>query len=84
MVPGLLSLHGFLDEDEQRRLAAAIDAEPWSTLLRRRVQHYGHRYDYGGRGVRGVRAAAAAVGRRVSVTFRTVERPLNSAREPAP
>lgn len=53
MVPGLLRVDGFLDEDEQRRLAAAIDTAPWSTLLRRRVQHYGHRYDYGRRGVRG-------------------------------
>ncbi|MWA01998.1 hypothetical protein F8568_016785 [Actinomadura sp. LD22] len=40
-----------MDEDSQHRLAADIDAEPWQSQLRRRVQHYGHRYDYGSRGV---------------------------------
>lgn len=28
-----------------------IDAAEWSAELRRRVQHYGHRYDYGRRGL---------------------------------
>jgi alkylated DNA repair dioxygenase AlkB len=53
MVPGLLCVHRWLDEGGQRRLAADIDAAPWSSQLRRRVQHYGHRYDYGRRGVGG-------------------------------
>lgn len=35
---------------------ADIDAAPWSSQLRRRVQHYGHRYDYGSRGVDGAPA----------------------------
>ena len=53
MVPGLLCTHDWLDEDAQRRLITDIDAAPWSSQLRRRVQHYGHRYDYGSRGVGG-------------------------------
>jgi hypothetical protein len=52
-IPGLLCVRRWLDEDGQRRLAADIDAAPWSSQLRRRVQHYGHRYDYGSRGVDG-------------------------------
>src|SRR3954470_5009303 len=56
MVPGLLLLDRWLDEDGQRWLAAEIDAAPWSSGLRRRVQHYGHRYDYGSRGVGGAPA----------------------------
>jgi len=50
-VPGLSYLPGWLDEDAQRELLGRIDAAPWSAQLRRRVQHYGHRYDYGRRAV---------------------------------
>src|SRR5262245_24849865 len=46
-VPGLYYLAGWLDPDGQRALLAEIDASPWSTELRRRGQHYGHKYDYG-------------------------------------
>ncbi|GLZ06194.1 alpha-ketoglutarate-dependent dioxygenase AlkB [Actinomadura sp. NBRC 104412] len=56
MVPGLVCLDRWLDEDEQRRLVAEIDAAPWSSQLKRRVQHYGHRYDYGNRSVGGAPA----------------------------
>ncbi|MEV5572867.1 alpha-ketoglutarate-dependent dioxygenase AlkB [Spirillospora sp. NPDC052269] len=51
MIPGLLCTHDWLDEDGRRRLMADIDAAAWSSPLRRRVQHYGHHYDYGRRGV---------------------------------
>ncbi|MBO2453656.1 alpha-ketoglutarate-dependent dioxygenase AlkB [Actinomadura barringtoniae] len=40
-----------MDEEEQKRLADHIDAGQWSRELKRRVQHYGHRYEYGRRGV---------------------------------
>jgi alkylated DNA repair dioxygenase AlkB len=56
MVPGLLSVPRWLDEDGQRSLMADIDAASWASPLRRRVQHYGHRYDYGSRGVDGAPA----------------------------
>lgn len=51
-VPGLRYLAGWLDDGAGRRLLTAVDAAPWSTELKRRVQHYGRRYDYGRRAVR--------------------------------
>lgn len=56
-VPGLRHIGGWLDAVAGSALLARIDAEPWSAELRRRVQHYGHRYDYGRRSVAGGRAA---------------------------
>ena len=56
MIPGLLLVPCWLDEDGRRRLTADIDTAPWSSQLRRRVQHYGHRYDYASRGVGGTPA----------------------------
>lgn len=50
-VPGLSVLPDWLDAAECAVLLAAIDGEEWTSPLRRRVQHYGHRYDYGGRRV---------------------------------
>ncbi|WP_433472889.1 alpha-ketoglutarate-dependent dioxygenase AlkB [Spirillospora sp. CA-142024] len=49
--PGLRYLPGWLTPGEERDLAGRIDAAGWSEELRRRVQHYGHRYDYGRRGL---------------------------------
>ncbi|WP_299829800.1 alpha-ketoglutarate-dependent dioxygenase AlkB, partial [uncultured Roseobacter sp.] len=37
---------------EADRLVREIDAAPWRTDLKRRVQHYGYRYDYKARQVR--------------------------------
>jgi alkylated DNA repair dioxygenase AlkB len=48
-VIGLTYTPNFLTETEEAALVAAVDAEPWITELKRRVQHYGHRYDYRGR-----------------------------------
>lgn len=45
-VPGLCYLPSFLDQGGQRALLARIDAAPWRDDLKRRVQHYGYRYDY--------------------------------------
>ena len=36
----------FISAAEEGALAAAIDQQGWITDLRRRVQHYGYRYDY--------------------------------------
>jgi alkylated DNA repair dioxygenase AlkB len=49
MIAGLLYLPGYLDEHRERELLDTIDRQPWLTELRRRVQHYGYRYDYKGR-----------------------------------
>lgn len=45
-IPGLTLASAYLDDAEQSALLAVVDAQPWSAELRRRVQHYGHRYDY--------------------------------------
>lgn len=37
--------------EQHDRLVSIIDQQPWLTELRRRVQHYGYRYDYKGRAV---------------------------------
>lgn len=35
-----------INEKEEQELLKTIDSNPWMTVLRRRVQHYGYRYDY--------------------------------------
>ncbi|MFI0445850.1 alpha-ketoglutarate-dependent dioxygenase AlkB [Actinomadura sp. 6N118] len=50
-VPGLHYIADWISPDVGDPLLADIDVEPWSTQLKRRVQHYGHRYDYGRRSV---------------------------------
>jgi alkylated DNA repair dioxygenase AlkB len=50
-VQGLTYLPNFLTEEEQAELLWEIDARPWLTELRRRVQHYGYKYDYKARSV---------------------------------
>ena len=43
---GLIYAPHFLTEGEAEQLVAEIDARPWQDDLKRRVQHYGFRYDY--------------------------------------
>jgi alkylated DNA repair dioxygenase AlkB len=50
-VPGLKYIAGFVSDLEEVSLLGAVDAGPWRTDLRRRVQHYGYRYDYKARKV---------------------------------
>ncbi|MEU6272785.1 alpha-ketoglutarate-dependent dioxygenase AlkB [Streptomyces populi] len=59
-VPGLRHIDGWLGPDACREMLARIENEAWSTELRRRVQHYGHRYDYGRRSVAAAPRTAAA------------------------
>lgn len=49
---GLLYRSGYLTIAEEASLVAWIDAAPWRDDLRRRVQHYGYRYDYKARRAR--------------------------------
>jgi alkylated DNA repair dioxygenase AlkB len=51
MVPGLHYAAGWVDGETEQALLEHIDSHEWITELRRRVQHYGHRYDYGSRAV---------------------------------
>ena len=45
-IPGLKYVSGFVTEKNEAALLAAVAAEPWLADLKRRVQHYGYRYDY--------------------------------------
>lgn len=45
-VPGLTYARGVLEPDVEVRLLGEVDAQPWLDDLKRRVQHYGYRYDY--------------------------------------
>jgi alkylated DNA repair dioxygenase AlkB len=50
-VPGLLYVRDLLMTAEESALVQLIDGQPWSSELRRRVQHYGWHYDYRRRAV---------------------------------
>lgn len=50
-IPGLLCVPEYLSPEEEQRLTSQIDNSPWLTDLKRRVQHYGWRYDYKKRAV---------------------------------
>ncbi len=50
-IPGLTYIPGFITQDEEHALIAAIDTQPWLNDLKRRVQHYGYKYDYKARSV---------------------------------
>lgn len=45
-IAGLRYLPDYITPDEEAALLAIIDQQPWLTDLKRRVQHYGYRYDY--------------------------------------
>lgn len=45
-IDGLIYIPDFITKEEERALIDNIDAQPWLTDLKRRVQHYGYRYDY--------------------------------------
>jgi alkylated DNA repair dioxygenase AlkB len=50
-ISGLRYLQNFIDADTEAKLLATIDQQPWLHDLKRRVQHYGWRYDYKARGI---------------------------------
>lgn len=50
-IPGLTYIPAFIDSNQENDLLRTIDAQPWITELKRRVQHYGYRYDYKARNV---------------------------------
>ena len=45
-VPGLTYVPNFLSDVEEAEIVREIDRHVWSEELKRRVQHYGFRYDY--------------------------------------
>lgn len=50
-IPGLAYVPDFISAAEERALMKAIDDQPWLNDLKRRVQHYGYKYDYRARAV---------------------------------
>lgn len=50
-IEGLSYIPNFINNDEERALITAIDDQTWLTDLKRRVQHYGYKYDYKARAV---------------------------------
>src|SRR5262245_18798831 len=50
-IPGLIYVPEYLNADREQDLIEVIDRQPWLTELKRRVQHYGYRYDYKARQV---------------------------------
>lgn len=50
-ISGLSYITKYIDESAEAVLIDTIDAQPWITELKRRVQHYGWRYDYKARNV---------------------------------
>lgn len=45
-IQGLVYMPNYISADQEAALIDLIDGQPWITSLRRRVQHYGYRYDY--------------------------------------
>jgi alkylated DNA repair dioxygenase AlkB len=45
-ITGLKILYDFINKEEEKELLDNIDKSVWLTDLKRRVQHYGYKYDY--------------------------------------
>ncbi|MDJ1470990.1 alpha-ketoglutarate-dependent dioxygenase AlkB [Cytophagaceae bacterium DM2B3-1] len=45
-IPGLTYIENFVSVDEEHDLVSQIDNATWLADLKRRVQHYGYKYDY--------------------------------------
>jgi alkylated DNA repair dioxygenase AlkB len=50
-ISGLIYIADYIDAATEDALIRTIDTQPWITKLKRRVQHYGWRYDYKARSV---------------------------------
>lgn len=50
-IDGLEYIPNFISEDEEAGLVGIIDTQEWLTDLKRRVQHYGWKYDYKARSI---------------------------------
>lgn len=58
-IAGLTYREDFIDASQEISLVSAIDASPhWSSVMKRRVQHYGYKYDYRSRSIDTTMAAA--------------------------
>lgn len=50
-IEGLEVVRNFLSQEEHDNLITEIDKNPWLSDLKRRVQHYGYKYDYKSKGL---------------------------------
>ena len=50
-IPGLSYLPDFISSEEENLLLQAIDRQAWLHDLKRRVQHYGYKYNYKARSI---------------------------------
>ncbi len=50
-ISGLTYIPDFITPDEENTLISSIDEQPWLNDLKRRVQHYGYKYDYKARAI---------------------------------
>src|SRR5882724_3745270 len=51
VIAGMSHVGDFLSASEQDAVLREVDRQPWRSDLKRRVQHYGYRYDYKARRV---------------------------------
>jgi len=51
MVSGLRFLENYVNQPEHDLILSSIDGEPWLNDLKRRVQHYGFKYNYKSRSI---------------------------------
>ncbi len=51
LIPGLVYLPNYISLEQHDRLFAEVDHAEWRADLKRRVQHYGYRYDYKARAI---------------------------------
>jgi alkylated DNA repair dioxygenase AlkB len=51
MIQGLTYIPNFIDNLEVKHFIQSINAEPWLSDIKRRVQHYGYKYDYKARSI---------------------------------
>ena len=50
-IPGLEYILDYISAPEHQKLIEIIDIQPWLNDLKRRVQHYGYKYDYKARAI---------------------------------
>ena len=49
--PGAIYINNFLSPGEEADITRLLDEGRWNSDLKRRVQHFGYRYDYKARAV---------------------------------
>lgn len=79
-VTGLLYLPDFITAAEEQELLERIDREPWLTDLKRRVQHYGYKYDYRARAIDLSMCLPDVQASRLAETSRSRAKPSTAAR----